>query len=137
MMLYILLILFFGSLAGIAFMTGKKLMMLQNKEIPRPNNEEFFFNPHFEDFKHTITANTKKQGYILLVITIRIYFRVTNSLKTKWQEMKKNLGEIYRRRQNKIRQEKREVNSFLRMISEYKNKIGKIKEKIKKEENLQ
>ncbi len=136
-MLYFLLILFFGSLIGITYMVGRKFKLIQDGQILNINEEEIFSKtPYFEEIKYATIKNTKRHGYILLVITIRIYFRSINFLKKKYREAKTKIREIYQKRQKRTPEEKKEINSFLKMVSEYKNKIRRIKQQVKEEENL-
>lgn len=134
--MYILLILFFVSLLGITFMIGRKLLMLQSGKIEMVNQgEEVFGTPYFlEEWKHSTIKNTKRYGYIALVETIRFYFRLNNFLKSKYQEIKAKAKGLYEKRQSIEDIEKREVSKFLKMVSEYKSKIRKIKDRVKEEE---
>lgn len=134
-MMYFLIILFFGSLSGIVFMVGKKFLMLQGGQT-LSRREAFFEAPHLEEWKQTAIKNIKRHGYVGLVATIRTYFRFANFLKNKYQETKNKIKEIHIKRQRNMHPEKKEVSSFLKMVSEYKNKIRKIKERVKEEENL-
>jgi hypothetical protein len=136
-MTYFLLALFLGSLAGIIFMVGKKLIMVQDGQVLVPNKAEFFLNTEYlKEFKRTAIKNTKKHGYLLLVEIIRSYFRSVNFLKNKYSELKNKIKELCQRRQKNTHGEKRKENSFLKVISEYKDKIKKIKEQVEKEENI-
>ena len=136
-MTYFLLALFLGSLAGIIFMVWKKLIMVQEGQVLVPNKAEFFLNTEYlKEFKRTAIKNTKKQGYLLLVEIIRSYFRSVNFLKNKYSELKNKIKELCQRRQKNTHGEKRKENSFLKVISEYKDKIKKIKEQVEKEENI-
>jgi hypothetical protein len=131
--MYFLLTLFFGSLLGIIFMVGRKLVLLQNGQVL--HREEIVIGaPSLEKWKHLTITSVKKHGYTGLVATIRFYVRSTNFLKNKYQEVKTKVKSINGK---KLREEeKREVSGFLKMISEYKQKIRNIKDKVKEEENL-
>src|ERR1035437_9542648 len=131
-MMYFLLTLFFVSLFGIILMIGRKLVLLQNGVVFQ--KETILKTPSLEEWKHLTITSVKKHGYTGLVATIRFYIRSTNFLKNKYQEIKTKVKNINGK---KLREEeKREVSGFLKMISEYKQKIREIKHKIKKEENL-
>jgi len=135
-MMYFLLILFFGSLVGITFMVGKKLVLLKNGEVIYHHDAEEFFKDFFKSLKHESVKYFKKYGYIGLVATVRLYVHLANFLKRKYQETKIKFKEIYQRKVKKEVVEKREVSGFLKLISEYKHKIRKIRRQIKEEENL-
>lgn len=129
----ILLILFFASLISIIAMIGRKLVALKHEEIP--NHEEVLFEvPYLKEVKHITIAGIRKSGYALLVSTVRLYVRLTNFLKEKYQDLKTKIRNIIM--ENHINGEKKEISKFLKIIGEYKNKIREIKHKIKKEENL-
>ncbi len=135
-MIYFLLILFFGSLVGITFMVGRKFLLIQDGQTLNINkNEVFSETKYLEELKHATIKNTKKHGYLLLVITIRTYFRTANLLKSKYEKTKNKVRELYQKRKKQIHTEKIGENSFLKMISEYKHKIRKIKQQVEEEEN--
>ncbi|MFA5778177.1 MAG: hypothetical protein WC870_01665 [Candidatus Paceibacterota bacterium] len=131
--MYFLLILFFGSLLGIIFMIGRKLLMLQGGQV-LAREEISFKTPHLEEWRHQAIKEIKKHGYAGLVATIRLYMRSSNVFKNKYQEIKVKVKDLHSKKLNI--EEKREVSKFLKKISEYKNKIRKIKQKVKEEENL-
>lgn len=133
--MYLLLILFFGSLLGIIFMIGRKLVMLKNGYVVQ-REEVVFEVPLLEKAKHITIKNIKKHGYIGLVATIRFYIRSTNFLKNKYQEVRTKIKNMSNRNKNQnLIEDKQEISKFLKMISEYKHKIREIKHKIKEEEN--
>lgn len=135
--MYFLLILFFGSLLGITFMIGRKLLMLQNGQMTYKDNVETFLKAQYlQELKHSAIKTTKKYSYLGLVTTIRFYFRGINLIKNKYGEVKIKIKNIRHKNLNNISEEKREVSKFLKMISEYKQKIRVLKHKIKEEENL-
>lgn len=133
--MYILLILFSASLIGIIVMIGRKLELAKNGQIP----ESYYSHPFIPDIqkiKYLTFRSLKKYGHLGLVTTIRYYIRSTNFLKNKYQEIKtkvKNLN--IKSNHNGNLPEKVEENKFLKMISEYKNKIRKIKHRVIEEEN--
>ncbi|MGH7249429.1 MAG: hypothetical protein ACREGC_00460 [Minisyncoccia bacterium] len=133
--MYFLLILFFGSLIGITFMIGKKVLMIQNGEIV-PMSENLAKTPYLEEWKNMIIKNAKKQSFVALVLLIRIYVRSSDNLKTKYQKLKIQIKNLLSRKSKNGSTKEREANKFLKMIDEYKRKVKKIKERVKKEENL-
>ncbi len=132
--MYLLVILFFGSLAGIVFMIGRKLMVMQDGAMV--HHENIFKDSYLEDLKRSLIKNSKKYSYIGVVATVRFYVHSTNFLKNKYGEVKIKIKELYQKKSKKEVTEKREVSGFLKMISEYKHKLRKIKKQIKEEENL-
>ena len=135
-MMYFLLILFFASLLSIVFMIGRKLSLVKNGEaIVTP--ETTFEIPHWDKVKHHTVRGAKKYGHMGLVETLRLYIRFSNFLKEKYEELKVKIKNINTKKDlNGKPVEKAEVNKFLKMISDYKNKIRELKQKIHEEENL-
>lgn len=113
-------------------MVGRKLVMLQNGQVPH-KREVLFGAQYLEELKQATIKNVKKHGYRGLVATIRFYVQSSNILKNKFEEIKikaKNLRE----KSSGSPAQKQEINNFLKMISEYKHKIREIKHRIKEEE---
>lgn len=131
--MYFLLILFFVSLFGIAFMVERKLILLKNGQIPQ-REEAVLRIPQFEEWKYLAVKNTKRYSYKALVVTIRFYVRSTNFLKNKYQEIKIKMANRRKNHSGDIAEEKQEISKFLKVISEYKHKIREIKHKIHEEE---
>lgn len=128
-----LLILFFGSLAGISFMIGRKLLSLQNGQV-FDRDETFLKAPHLEELKHKTVKNIKKYGYAGLVTTMRFYIRSTNLMKNKYGEARIKVKNLYLKKSNSRTEEKQEISKFLKIISEYKHKIREIRNRINEEE---
>lgn len=130
-MMYFLLILFFSSLFGITFMIGKKLIILQN--IQALHNEEINFKTsHLEEWKDLSIKGLKKHSYNGLVSIIRAYIHSVNFLKKTYRNIKDALIE----KVNSNSSQKKEISKFLKVVSDYKYKIRKIKDRVKEEENL-
>jgi hypothetical protein len=134
--MYLLLILFFGSLLGIIFMIGRKLVLLQNVEVVHHYDAEEIFKDSLEDLKHASIKHFKRYSYRGLVATVRLYVHFTNFLKNLYEATKFKIAEMWEKKAKKNGVEKREVSGFLKMISDYKHKIRKIRRQIKEEENL-
>jgi len=135
--MYLPLILFFGSLFGITFMIGRKLLMLQNGQVSYKDSAETFLKAqYFEELKHSAIKTIKKHRYTGLVTIVRIYIKSSNFIINKYEQVKIKIKDTYHKRTNHETKEKREIPKFLKIISEYKHKIREIKHKIKEEENL-
>jgi len=116
-------------------MIGRKLLVLQNGQTTFQDKAEIFLKPQYlETLKYSTIKATKKYSYLGLVMIIRIYFRSMNFLKDRYQMAKTKIKNIYHKNQNN--DGKKEVSKFLKMISEYKQKIRAIKHKIKEEEKI-
>ncbi len=131
--MYFLLILFFGSLVGIIFMIGRKLMALQEGVLVHHN--ENIMKDSYEEWRHSTVKNIKKYSYLGLVATIRFYIHFVNFVKKQYGLIKIKVKDSINKRSKKS-EGKAETNKFLKMISEYKHKVKKIKHQIKEEENL-
>ena len=132
--MYLLLILFFGSLVGIIFMIGRRLAMLQNGEMLY--RDETLDDSYLEEWKHSTVRSFKKYSYIGLVATVRFYVHLSDFLKKRYGIMKIKIKNMHSKKLNVGEIEKIEVSKFLKMISEYKYKIRKIRRQIKEEEDL-
>ena len=132
--MYILLALFFISLAGIIFMVSRKVMSLDGKS--HVTEEAVLFKiPHPVELREITLMGVKKYGYLILVISVKAYIKSTGFLKQKWVDLKEKLAEIHQKHiLKKETPNARNVSKFLRVVSEYKNKVRKIKEKIEEEE---
>lgn len=132
----LVLILFFVSLAGIALMIGRKLIL--SKTGVTPTEDNFLFEiPDHQDVKHIAVKNIRKYGYIFLVSTIRLYVRTINYLRRKSGELYNIIHRIVTWNKFEKSESHKEVSKFLKMMSEYKHKISKIKHKIVEEEKNQ
>jgi ABC-type glutathione transport system ATPase component len=118
-------------------MIGRKLVLLQNGEVVHNYDAEEIFKDSLEDLKYTSIKHLKKYSYRGLVAMVRFYVHSANFLKRNYEETKIKIKEIYQKKVKKeVVTEKREVSGFLKMISDYKHKIRKIRRQIKEEENL-
>jgi hypothetical protein len=131
----IVLILFFLSLLGIVVMIGKKLIVLKNKQFVI--EKEFLVQyPDLRDIRYIAIKKTREYGYIILVEIIRFSIRSSRVLKRKYKEAGNKIKNITRKHIiNKEETREKEASIFLKMISEYKHKIRKIKKQIREEES--
>lgn len=130
--MYLLLILFFGSLLVISFMIGRKVWMLQSGHIF--HKDEAFLKNYLEELKHLAAKNIKKYGYAGLVTAIRLHIRSKKMASNKYQEIKIKINSMRSKKAKAGAEEKQEISKFLKIISEYKHKIREIKHKINEEE---
>ncbi len=132
--MYLLLISFFLSLLGIIFMVGRKLVLLKNGNITTTEeNETEFLN--LKELKQVTFQNIRKYEHMVLVTVLRFYIRSINFLKVAYEKIETKIKNIRRKRQ-KDSSEKVEVSKFLKVVSEYKQRIREIKHRIHEEENL-
>lgn len=132
------LILFFISLFSITLMISRKLILL-NKMGANNNTiiaKEFIFEvPNFKETRLFLSRNLRKYGYLLFVYIIKIYIKSLNFVKYIYKKLKvKILSKIESISSKKSKnQNNGEASNFLKKISEYKNKIKRIKSKIEEE----
>jgi hypothetical protein len=133
----IILTLFFLSLSGIIYMIGSKLILLQNGEVVIQEHIPIKV-PDLQEFKYIVTKNSKKYGFILLVIILRASIKSSYFLKKKYKEIKYiaiiKIKKILTGKKHGIQEH--EVSSFLKKVSDYKSKVNKIKNQIKEEEGI-
>lgn len=138
--MYISLILFFIALISIVALVARKILAMEKLENLRKKNIELEFDvPELHEVKEFLNTRTKKYGYLALVSILRAYVvgtKVTkNTAKIVYkkgeQKIKKILGN-----KNKTNKEK-EASGFIKTMTEYKKKVSRITNRIKKEEGLE
>jgi hypothetical protein len=112
-------------------MIGRKLVVLQGSSEIGNIKED----PYLEEWKHATVKNIKKYSYLLLVAIIRIYVHSSNFIKLKYQELKLKIKNRFGKNKENEEAEK-EASKFLKMITDYKHKIRKIRRQIKEEEEI-
>jgi hypothetical protein len=115
-------------------MIGRKLVILGDGQVLHKN--AIWKDSYLEEWKHSFIMNSKKYGYVGLVASVRAYVHFVNFLKRKYAVLKTKIAHVLDKRLKKGEVQKREVSGFLKMISEYKHKIRKIRHQINEEENL-
>lgn len=133
----ILLTTFFISLSGIIIMIGRKLVFARGEQIIELEHSHPFV-PDLQKIKYSINKNTKKLGYVAVVLIIRFHVRSSRLLKQSYGEIKTKIKNRFTKNTNTEEGglEKQEVSGFLKMISAYKNKIRGIRHRIRKEEDI-
>ena len=115
-------------------MIGKKLVMSPEGHIGHRNTN--LKDSYVEELKYSVIKSSKKYGYVALVASVRFYVHSISFIKRNYVVAKTKIKNTLDKRLKKSVVEKREVSGFLKMISEYKHKIRKIRHQIKEEENL-
>ncbi len=131
--MYITFSLFFISLAGIMFMIGRKLAPVRNGQVMIEESQEHPLIPDLQKVKHFGYQSIKTLEHLALVAMLRFYVRFSNFLKLKYVELKTKIVNARKSRNGDIVEE-RDPNKFLKMISEYKQKVRHIKSRITEEE---
>ncbi len=132
----IILTLFFLSLSGIIFMIGSKLILIQKEG--KPNKERLLIQiPNLQEIKNLTAKNLNKIIFIILVVVIKISVKTNNFTKKILEKIKKKCLYLIKKLSSNTTKEKTEINkesSFFKKLSDYKNKIKRIKKKITQEE---
>lgn len=132
----IIISLFFISLTVITVMFGRKLNLVRNGEIEINESINTALEiPYIAEIKQITVKKVKRFGYIGLVTSIRLYFRSTNLVKAKYQDLKTKMKNVQKTNAVEGTTEK-EVSRFLKVVSDYKHKIRRIKHQIKEEEKI-
>jgi len=137
--MYLPLILFFLSLAGIIIMVWRELILVKNGLVGKTQHSHPFV-PDLQKIKYLASRGTKKLSYVTLFVTLRFFIKSSNFIKIKSivfiREIKSKLKK-FRKNTSDETAEKKEVSKYLKIISEYRQKIRKIKHRIKEEEGIE
>ncbi len=131
----VFLILFLISITGLLILIGRKMLVMRQGDLHIPANFDFSIEvPDFEEVREVVIKKSRRYGYIMLVITIRLYVLSAHTIK---QQSKSIISKIKSRipASHKTLNDKKE-NKFLKKVSDYKQKISHLKSKIKEEEGL-
>ncbi len=136
--MYILLILFFISLALILSMMGHKLRLVRDGQIMSHESSPYFI-PDLEIIREVSVRGLKKYGHLGLVGLVRMQIKSVNMTKKSYGMLKEKLSNIEMLQNSKWRglgDEAREVkvSKFLKMVSDYKQKVREIRHRIHEEE---
>lgn len=129
----IIYIIFFISLAGIIVMIGRKLVMLRNGQIKVDEDIEISI-PDLDELKDVSMKSAKKYGYLFIFEIIKFYVKSSNLLKNVYKEVKVKVKNVHDKYFPKEEKENNKNSKFIKMISDYKHKIRKIKHEIIEEE---
>ena len=140
--MYFFLILFFVSLGVITIMIGRKLLLLSNIEGHHHNSYlgEILISDmlDFDKLKNLTLKNGKKLGHATIWVTLRVYIISSNFVNKKRKEIVvKVKNKLNKNRKNNIQEEKKEVSKYIKIISEYRQKIKKMKHRIKEEDGIE
>ena len=136
--MYLPLILFFLSLISIIIMIRGKLVLIRNGQVIKAQHSHPFV-PELQKIKHLTFKNAKKFGYATLLETLRFFIKSSNFIKTNSIILIKEIKNKLKNKDSSTDEtiEKKEVSKYLRVISEYRQKIRKMKHRIKEEEGIE
>ncbi|MFA5095352.1 MAG: hypothetical protein WC447_01685 [Candidatus Paceibacterota bacterium] len=136
--MYFPLILFFLSLIGIIIMIWRELVLVRNGQVATAQHSHPFV-PELQKIKHLTFKNIRRLGYLTIFVTLRFFIKSSNFLKITSKMLLEELKNKLKKNKNSSLDgtiEKKEVSKYLRIISEYQQKIRKMKHKIKEEEGI-
>ncbi len=137
--MYLPLIFFLLSLIGIIVMIWRELVLVKNGQVTTVHHSHPFV-PDLQKIKYLTSKSAKKISYITLFITLKVFIKSSNFLKTQsvvFVEKIKNILKKLRKNAPDEIVEKKEVSKYLRVISEYRHKIREMKHRIKEEERIE
>lgn len=136
--MYLPLILFFLSLAGIIIMVWRELVLVKNGQVAITHHVHPFVLD-LQKIKYLTSKGTKKLSYITLFVTLKIFIKSSNFIKTQSIILIKELKNKLKNNNGNSSDETKEkgVSKYLKIISEYQQKIRKIKHRIKEEEGIE
>ena len=120
-------------------MLGRKLALVRNGQTAESHHSSFFV-PDLQKIKNLTLKGTKRAGYILIFWTLKFSIKSSSFSKKKWKELSKKVKAKFKKNKDILTEEiseKQEVSKFLKMISDYKHKVRKIKHQIEEEEGIE
>jgi len=120
-------------------MIGRELILIKNGQAIAVEHSHPFV-ADIQKIKHLIFKNSKKFGYAILFVTLKFFIKSSNFIKTKSIILIEKIKNKIKKKNNILNNEtieKKEVSGYLKVISEYRQKIKKIKHIIKEEEGIE
>lgn len=117
---------------GIMIVLGRKVALIRDGVIAL-NKEEHPLLPDLIKIRNLLMYTLKRLGYILVVVSLRIYFKFVNLIKSAWENIKAKVKS--KLEHNIDPSNPPQASVFLQKMSEYKMRIHSIKHRIKTEES--
>lgn len=131
-------ILFFLSLTGIVIMIWREMILVKNGQVATVKHSHPFVGD-LQKIKHITFKNSKKFGYTTVFVTLRFFIKSSNFIKTRSIMLAKEIKNVFKKKNGILieeKEEKKEPSKYLKVISEYREKIREIKDRIKEEEGI-
>ncbi len=135
--MYTLLTLFFISLAIIILMIGRKVMLVRIGYLVVPESLPHPFIEDIDKVKYSALRGSKKVLHMGTFMIVRVYVKISNFIKKGYQNIKIKAQRFYHGNSMDSLSSQKEVNKFLRVVTDYKKKISAIKSRIDQEEERQ
>lgn len=132
-MYFIFLTLFSASLLGIVFMIGRKWVFIQKGQVFEAE-KEMSESEYWEELQRAAKEGLRKFGFVMLVIIIRIYVKIVTFLKKVFLAGVGRIDALYGRMTIQEGTGPVEPNKFLKKMGEYKKKVKRIKDRVRREE---
>lgn len=119
-------------------MIGRELVLVRNGQVAAVEHSHPFVGD-LQKIKDLTYKNTKKLGYVVLFITFRFFIKSSNFMKTKSIIVIEKIKDKIKKKNNTLTNKttEKEVSKYLEVISEYRQKIRRIKHIIKEEEGIE
>ncbi len=127
-----------ASLLGMVFMVSRKIFQLKNGEAEYATNADTM-GFDLEKIRHFVWRGVRNLGYITLFLSLRLFMKTSNFLKVKGKMLLQKIEDRFMRDEEKLMGgivKNKEVSKYLRMISDYREKIRRMKHIIKEEEGI-
>jgi hypothetical protein len=122
-------------------MIGRKLAMLGNVNMDTEHHEDTMLISGVVDFdkiKNTTLEGLKKFEHDLIWVILRTYLVTKNILKRTRKELAGKIkARLHRHHSENEIADRKEVSGYIKIISDYRQKIKHIKHKIKEEEGIE
>lgn len=134
--MYYILTLFLASLLGIAYMIGRKWKLIKNGYVFEEKNSEMSEIEYLEELQRSAKNGLRKFGFVLLVIIIRLYVKTSAFVAKVAKAGISEIDKLYSKVAVQNSAVPREPNTFLKKMGEYKRKVKRIKDRVKREERM-
>ncbi len=135
--MYTLLTLFFISLASIILILGRKVMLVRSGHIVVPETIHHPFIPDIDRAKYVAAKGFRKFIYLATFVILRVYVKMVNFLKKAYSDTKTKIQNLNRKNHIDNLSAKKEVNKFLKVMTNYKKKISVMKNRIDEGEKME
>ena len=132
--MYTLLILFFTSLFCIVVMMWHRLVLIRAGTIVVEENLPHPFVPDIHKVKQLTFKGLRKTADVTILMTLRSYVKLLNLAKVQYNKIQLKIRNMSKENPDGNGLLKKEANKFLKVISEYKHKISRMKRNIHEEE---
>ncbi len=119
-------------------MIWRELVLVRNGQVAKAQHSHPFALD-LQKIRHLTLKNTKKFGYTAVFEIMRFFIKSSNFLKVKSIILLKELKNRLKNKNGSLDEiiEKKEVSKYLKVISEYQQKIREMKNRIKEEEGIE